>query len=110
VQFSFHIHAFVLSTDIEKAFLHIRLHTSDRDFTRFFWLASLEASDQEMCTYRFTVVPFGSSSSPYMLGAVLNLHLSKFDTVVAQDMRDNIYVDNVLSGYHTEDDLLTYYT
>jgi len=49
----------------------------------FFWPANLEASDQEMCTYRFTVVPFGSSSSPFMLGAVLNLHLSKFNTAVA---------------------------
>ena len=58
----FHIYVFVLSTDIEKAFLHIRIHTSDRDLTRFFWPASLEASNQKMCTYQFTVVPFGSSA------------------------------------------------
>ena len=106
----FRIYAFALSTDIEKAFLHVKLHTSDRDFTRFFWPVSLEATNQEMHTYRFTVVPFGSSSSPFMLGAVLNLHLSKFDTAVARDMRDNVYVDNVLSGCHTEEDLLMYYT
>ena len=66
--------------------------------------------DLEMCTYRFAVVPFGSSSSPFMLGAVLNLHLSKFDTPVALDMRENIYVDNVLSGCNTEDKLLACYT
>ena len=56
------------------------------------------------------VVPFGSSSSLFMIGVVLNLHLSKFDTPVALDMRENIYVDNVLSGCNTEDELLAYYT
>ena len=55
------------------------------------------------------VVPSSSSSSPFMLGAVLNLHLSKFDTPVALDMRENVYVDNVLSGCNTEDELLAYY-
>ena len=106
----FRIHAFAHSTDIEKAFLHVKLHPSDRNFTRFLWPANLETPDLEMCTYCFAVVPFGSSSSPFMLGAVLNLHLSKFDTPVALDMRENVYVDNVLSGCNTEDELLVYYT
>ena len=106
----FRIHAFALSTDIEKAFLHVKLHPYDRNFTRFLWPPNLETPDLEMCTYRFAVVPFGSSSSPFMLGAVLNLHLSKFDTPVALDMRENVYVDNVLSGCNTEDELLVYYT
>ena len=94
----FAIHVFALSTDIEKAFLHVRLHPADRNFTRFLWPANLESPDQEMCKYRFAVVPFGTASSPFMLGAVLDLHLSKFDTPVALDMRSNVYVDNVLSG------------
>ena len=52
------------------------------------------------------MIPFGSSSSPFMLGAVINLHLSEFDTPVALDMRENVYVENVLSGCNTEDELL----
>ena len=31
----FRLHAFALSTDIEKAFLHVKLHSADRNFTRF---------------------------------------------------------------------------
>ena len=106
----FRIHAFALSTDIGKAFLHVKLHPSNRNFTRFLWPANLETPNLEMCTYLFAVVPFGLSSSPFMLGAVLNLHLSKFDTPVALDMRENVYVDNVLSGCNTKDELLVYYT
>ena len=44
-----------------------------------------------------------------MLAAVLDLHLSKVASPVAADMKENIYVDNILSGCNTEDELLTYY-
>ena len=106
----FRVHAFALSTDIEKAFLHIKLHPSDRNFTRFLWPSDFESSDTKFETYRFTVVPFGASSSPFMLGAVLDLHLSKSHLQTAADMRENIYVDNILSGCSTEEDLLAYYS
>ena len=106
----FRIHAFTLSTDIEKAFLHVKLHSSDRNFTRFLWPSHLESNDIQFQTYRFTVIPFGASSSPFILGAVLDLHLSKSPLQVAADMRDNIYVDNILFGCNTEGELLAYYS
>lgn len=82
----FRLHRFSLSTDIEKAFFHIMLHPLDRDFTRFLQLISSENFD-ELQTYQFVVVPYGASSSPFMLGAALDLHLSKFYNEVARDMR-----------------------
>ena len=59
--------------------------------------------------HRFTMIPFGASSSPFILGAVLDLHLSNSPLQVAADMRDNIYIDNILSGCTTEE-LLAYYS
>jgi len=106
----FRIHAFTLSTDIEKAFLHVKLDPSDENFTRFLWPSNLDNCDSGLQTYHFTVVPFGTSSSPFMLGAVLNLHLSKFPTQVATYMQEYIYVDNILSGCSTEAELLAYYS
>ena len=105
----FRRHAFALSTDIEKAFLHVKLHKFDRNFTRFLWPENPESLDSNFQIYRFKVVPFGSSSSPFMLGAVLNLHLSKYQSHIADDMKKNIYVDNILSGCHTEEEIVNYY-
>ena len=105
----FRDHIFAFCTDIEKAFLHVKLHESDRNFTRFLWPSSTETPESNLQVYRFKVVPFGSSSSPFMLGAVLDLHLNKFQSHVADDMKKNIYVDNVLSGGNTEEEIVKYY-
>ena len=44
-----------------------------------------------------------------MLAAVLNLHLSKTSSPLANDMKQNIYVDNILSGCDTEAEIIQYY-
>ena len=44
-----------------------------------------------------------------MLAAVLDLHLTKVGSQVAQDLKENMYVDNILSGCSTEDELEVYY-
>ena len=106
----FRDHHYALSTDIEKAFLHVQLHDDDRNFTRFLWPTHPEKPDSKLQVYRFAVVPFGSCSSPFMLAAVLNLHLSKTSSPVANDMKQNIYVDNILSGCDTEAEIMQYYT
>ena len=64
----FHTHKYGLSRDIEKAFLHVQLHDDDHDNTRFLWLSNPES---EFDTYRFRVVPFGATSSLFMLNVTL---------------------------------------
>ena len=54
----FRIHPFALSTDIEKVFLHLNLHSSDRNFTRFLWPRNLESYDYEFQIYCFIVGKF----------------------------------------------------
>ena len=44
-----------------------------------------------------------------MLNATLDLHLSKFSSQVAQDMKINLYVDNLISGCNSEKEALDYY-
>ena len=106
----FRNHHYALSTNIEKVFLHIQLHTNDQNFTRFLWPTQPEKPDSKLQVDHFSFVPFGSCSSPFMLAAILNLHLSKTSSPVANDMKQNIYVDNILSGCNTEVELKQYYT
>ena len=105
----FRTHPYAFSTDIEKAFLHVRLNEYDRDFTRFLWLSDPLDPESSFIIYRFKVVLFGSASSPFMLNATLHHHLDKHNTNIAQDMKENLYVDNLISGCDTEVDAVAYY-
>ncbi len=44
-----------------------------------------------------------------MLNATLRCHLENYDLPVAQDIKDNIYVDNTISGCDQETDSIRYY-
>lgn len=44
-----------------------------------------------------------------MLNATIDLHLSKFSSQIAQDMKANLYVDNLISGCNTEKAAIDYY-
>ena len=43
-----------ISTDIEKAFLHVGLNEADRNYTRFFWLSDPNNPRSPFQTYRFS--------------------------------------------------------
>ena len=98
-----------LSADIEKAFLHVGLDDNDRDFTRFLWLSDPMNPESVFNTFRFKTVLFGSTSSPFLLNATLRCHLQNYDQAVAHDIKNNIYVDNVISGCENETDTVQYY-
>ncbi len=105
----FRSHPIGLSTDIEKAFLHVKLKESDRDVTRFLWLSNPVDPESEFQMYRFKSVLFGAASSPFMLNAVLHTHLESCTTKVTQDMKDNLYVDNIITGCDSVNEAFDYY-
>ena len=105
----FRLHPFALSTDIEKAFLHVKLAECDKDFTQFLWLSDHSDPESKFVTYRFKVVLFGPTSSPFMLHATLDYHLKLHSLSVSMDMKNNLYVDNIISGCCSEEAILHYY-
>ena len=105
----FRTHKYGIVTNIEKAFHHLNLHMEDREYTRFLWLSDPTDPDSPFITYRFTAVPFGTRSSPFMLNATIQYHLEHFNSPVSLDMKRNMYVDNVISGADTEKSVVNYY-
>ena len=101
----FRSHRFGISTDIEKAFLHIQLHPDDRDFTSFYWIKD----STDPLSHRFKFVPFGATSSPFILNAVLQHHLNQYTSAVSLGMLNNLYVDKVIFGFDTEQEVVHYY-
>ncbi|XP_052224051.1 uncharacterized protein LOC127839707 [Dreissena polymorpha] len=96
----FRLNRYAVSTDIERAFLHVGLPEKDRDMTRFFWLENPLDPDSRLVTYRFKVVLFGATCSPFILNATLLKHLRKNMNVnAAHVIERDLYVDNVISSF-----------
>lgn len=106
----FRLHDYAVSTDIEKAFLHVGLHEDDKDVSRFFWFKDATNPDSPLVTYRFRVVLFGATCSPFMLNATLLKHLDlNRDVAASQIIARDLYVDNVISSFPHELDAINFY-
>lgn len=69
----FRLHKYRAVADIEKAFLQIGVHTDDRDFLRFLWIDD----KGQLIVYIHVRVVFRVNCSPFMLSAIIRLHLEK---------------------------------
>lgn len=113
-----------VTADIKKAFLMINVEENDRDYLRFLWwdtngrrsvVGPSGGPDANgpgggpdgmggPKEYRHARVVFGVNSSPFLLAAVLEHHLSQVPVEkheVAQKLLESMYVDNLLSSFDT---------
>jgi hypothetical protein len=105
----FRAHAIGIVADVEKAFHHIELHDSDRDYLRWMWLSNPQDPDSPLVIYRFKVFPFGAKSSPFILNSVVMHHLSRNGSKVAADMQRSVFVDNVITGCDSQTEAESYF-
>ena len=98
--------------DIEKAFLQIALQPKDRDVTRFLWLRDIKQPvlPKNIVTYRFTRIPFGIISSPFLLGATIKHHLTPKDNQPDHNLGDDFYVDNLITEADNMEEALQLYS
>ncbi|CAO4387211.1 unnamed protein product [Caenorhabditis nigoni] len=98
---------YVIVADIEKAFHQVRLQEEFRNTTMFLWLKdpSQPVSASNLQVYRFTRIPFGVSSSPFLLAAYIYYCLDSHPDSLNQMIKDNIYVDNCLFTTDDRDEI-----
>ncbi|XP_006811462.1 uncharacterized protein LOC102806500 [Saccoglossus kowalevskii] len=101
----FRVNKIAFTSDIEKAFLNVQLVKHDRKYTKCLRLSDPMDTESDFVVYQFASVLFGSSSSPFIQNSVVKTHLDSEETPVADDIKQNIYVDNVISGINTVHDI-----
>lgn len=99
----FRLFQVAITADIEKAFLQIGVRTEDRDALRFLWFETKPTSGAaaNIEEWRMTRVPFGTTSSPFLLTATLMHHLDNVKDQhreTADRLRNAFYVDDLLIG------------
>ncbi|GFR19592.1 integrase catalytic domain-containing protein [Trichonephila clavata] len=93
------------SKDIQRAFLEIGIVEEDRQFLKFLWIrkgggANLDLSSPNVETFRYTRVTFGVKCSPFLLAAVIRLHVEKYVNKYkrACEMLNELYVDDLINS------------
>lgn len=95
-------HPVAVTGDIKQAFLQVRI--KEQDALRFHWLK--DPNSQTVETLRFTRALFGLTSSPFLLGGVIQ-HLlescrQNYPDIVSEIER-SLYVDELISGGPTSE-------
>ena len=91
-------HPILSTSDIEKAFLQVRIKEEERDSMRFFWKSP---GTDEVVVYRFTRAVFGLTCSPFLLGGVINERLKQWEQKypdLVKEIRDGLYVDDLMTS------------
>ena len=101
---SFRLSRIVITADVSLAFLQVAVQESDRDYLRFVWVR--EGCQRES---RFRRVPFGVTSSPFLLQHVLHHHLSQCEDALPESVdliRRGLYVDDISIGCDDQSEVL----
>ena len=99
----FRLKKFVCKGDIAKAFLQIEIEKQDRDLLRLLW-----KREEIIYIYRFARLPFGLTSSPFILAATLKYHLenTSLDPQTQKEILDSFYVDDLVYSMDSVQDLI----
>ncbi|GBM46537.1 hypothetical protein AVEN_17925-1 [Araneus ventricosus] len=100
----FRLHKIAFCADIQRAFLEVGIAKEDREFLKFLWIKkegpNLDLSTHNIETLRYKRVTFGVKCSPFLLAAIIRLHLEKYEKKYAKacEMLNELYVDDLING------------
>ena len=109
----FSLHKVVVMSDIKQAFHNVVVHPDHVDFLRFLWREN--GVSDVITTYRFLVVVFGLTPSPFLLLATIQYHCEKMigegriDEEFVRKFLKSLYMDDNISGAESVDDAFEIY-
>ncbi|XP_018399671.1 PREDICTED: uncharacterized protein LOC108777321 [Cyphomyrmex costatus] len=99
-------HKYVFVADIEKMYRQILVHPDDRDLQRVLWRPERNAAIEE---YQLNTVTYGLACAPYLAMRALR-QLAEDEALQfprgAATLKQDVYVDDILSGAPTTTDAL----
>ena len=95
--------------------MKIRIAEKDRDLLRFVWFDDVFSDNPQMIVLRYCVLPFGLNCSPFILGAIVILHMLSYvesnaesKEIVEQFLRD-LYMDDETTGTQDLETAIRFY-
>ncbi|KAI3378318.1 hypothetical protein SNEBB_003526, partial [Seison nebaliae] len=92
----FRLFEFTTTADIEAAFHSLSLSEDDRQWAQMIWRPSKEKPAQIL---RFSRLPFGLSSSPFLMIKTLQFHYNQLEPQLRDTLLRSTYVDDVVSSH-----------
>ncbi|KZS06386.1 Uncharacterized protein APZ42_030176 [Daphnia magna] len=89
---------FVYNTTSQK---YCNLSQTNAEAVKFLWITEPETPGSPLMAYKWKRVPFGLSSSPFLLRVTLNKHLDGMEPLYSttiRQLKEKIYVDDYLGG------------
>nr|XP_012143823.1 PREDICTED: uncharacterized protein LOC105662854 [Megachile rotundata] len=101
----FRTHQFVLSVDIEKMYRQILIEPAQRCFQRILWRPD---NTSPIETFQLNTITYGTASAPFLATRTLKqigLECAQEFPVVSRIIINDFYVDDLLTGLDTVDEL-----
>lgn len=89
------------TADIEKTFLQIAIHPDHKQIVRFLCVEDVTAIRPVVKDFIWKRLPFGLTSSPFILRAVLLKHLKQYETEfpgITESILGQLYLDDWMGG------------
>ena len=109
----FTLRKIVVMSDIKQAFLNVEIHPDHIDYLRFLWRK--DGSTDTITVFRFLVVLFGLTPSPFLLLATIQHHCQlmvddgKMDQEFVSRFLKTLYMDDNINGGEDVDDAFLCY-
>lgn len=100
--------------DIRKAFLQISVAPKERNVLRFLWKRTRDP--EHTVVFRHCRVIFGATSSPFLLGATIDLHLEHTrentwedkEREILNKLKESFYVDNCVTSVNSQEEAIIF--